>query len=105
MNDPKSANCNADSTAWLPGCKNGTSCDDLFGRHVGEEVVRRAIDENESLSGDERDVAILFIDLVGSTQLASTREPHEVAEVLNNFFGIVVTAVDKRQGLINKFQG
>ena len=40
---------------------------DLFGRHVGEEVVRRAVDANESCSGDEREVAILFIDLVGST--------------------------------------
>ncbi|MGX9792921.1 adenylate/guanylate cyclase domain-containing protein [Mycobacterium sp. MMS18-G62] len=78
---------------------------DLFGRHVGEEVVRRAVQENESLSGDEREVAILFIDLVGSTQLAATREPYEVAEVLNDFFRIVVAAVDERRGLINKFQG
>lgn len=78
---------------------------DLFGRHVGEEVVRRAVEENESLSGDEREVAILFIDLVGSTQLATTREPHQVAEVLNDFFRIVVACVDEKHGLINKFQG
>ena len=78
---------------------------DLFGRHVGEEVVRRAVEERESVSGDEREVAILFIDLVGSTQLAATREPHEVAAVLNDFFRIVVAEVDKRDGLINKFQG
>jgi adenylate cyclase len=78
---------------------------DLFGRHVGTEVVRRAIDEIESFSGDEREVAILFIDLVGSTQLAATREPHEVAAVLNDFFRTVVAGVDERQGLINKFQG
>lgn len=78
---------------------------DLFGRHVGEEVVRRAVEEKQSLSGDERDVAILFIDLVGSTQLAATREPHEVAEILNEFFRIVVQHVDERHGLINKFQG
>jgi adenylate cyclase len=68
-------------------------------------VVRRAVEENESLSGDERDVAVLFIDLVGSVQLASTRDPHEVAEVLNDFFRIVVAEVDKHRGLINKFQG
>lgn len=77
----------------------------LFGRHVGDEVVRRAIEENESISGDERDVAILFIDLVGSTKLATTREPHEVAAVLNEFFRIVVDEVDEQNGLINKFQG
>jgi class 3 adenylate cyclase len=78
---------------------------DLFGRHVGEEVVRRAVGENASVSEDEREVAILFIDLVGSTQLAATREPHQVAAVLNDFFRIVVAQVDKRDGLINKFQG
>ena len=78
---------------------------DLFGRHVGEEVVRRAIAETESVSDDEREVAVLFVDLVGSTELATTREPHEVAEVLNDFFQIVVNEVDARKGLINKFQG
>ena len=78
---------------------------DLFGRHVGTEVVRRAVDEHESLSGDEREVAILFIDLVGSTQLTASRSPHEVAEVLNDFFRIVVGEVDERNGLVNKFQG
>ena len=83
---------------------------DLFGRHVGEEVVRRAVDDDESLSGDslsgdERNVAILFIDLVGSTQLAATHEPHEVASVLNEFFRMVVDQVDQHDGLINKFQG
>jgi class 3 adenylate cyclase len=78
---------------------------DLFGRHVGEEVVRRAIEEPESVSDDEREVAVLFVDLVGSTELATTREPHEVAEVLNDFFQIVVNEVDARNGLINKFQG
>jgi class 3 adenylate cyclase len=78
---------------------------DLFGRHVGTEVMRRAVDEDESLSGDERDVAILFIDLVDSTQLAASRSPHEVAEVLNDFFRIVVGEVDARNGLVNKFQG
>jgi class 3 adenylate cyclase len=78
---------------------------DLFGRHVGEEVVRRAIAEPESVSDDEREVAVLFVDLVGSTELATTREPHEVAAVLNDFFQIVVNEVDARNGLINKFQG
>jgi class 3 adenylate cyclase len=78
---------------------------DLFGRHVGEEVVRRAVAENESLTGDERDVAVLFVDLVGSTQLASQREPHEIAEILNEFFRTVVDKVDAHHGLINKFQG
>ena len=80
----------------VAGLRERDQLRDLFGRHVGEDVVRRAVEDNESLSGDERDVAVLFIDLVGSTQLTSTREPHEVAVVLNEFFQIVVAAVDER---------
>lgn len=78
---------------------------DLFGRHVGADVARRAVSETASLTGEVRDAAVLFVDLVGSTQLAQSRSPAEVAEVLNRFFEIVVAAVDERQGLINKFEG
>ncbi|MGA8329694.1 MAG: adenylate/guanylate cyclase domain-containing protein [Mycobacterium sp.] len=78
---------------------------DLFGRHVGEDVARRALEGGASLSGDVREAAILFIDLVNSTKLAASRPPREVAEVLNDFFRIVVSAVDEQNGFINKFQG
>jgi class 3 adenylate cyclase len=78
---------------------------DLFGRHVGADVAQRAIEEGASLSGDVVEAAVLFIDLVGSTQLAESRPPQEVADVLNDFFRIVVDAVDEHNGLINKFAG
>ncbi len=78
---------------------------DLFGRHVGTDVAQRAIQEGASLSGDVVEAAVLFIDLVGSTQLAESRPPQEVAEILNDFFRIVVNAVDEHHGLINKFAG
>lgn len=78
---------------------------DLFGRHVGADVAQRAIEEGVSLSGDVVEAAVLFIDLVGSTQLAESRPPQDVASVLNDFFRIVVDAVDEHHGLINKFAG
>ncbi len=78
---------------------------DLFGRHVGADVARRAFEDGASLSGDVHNAAILFIDLVGSTKLAANRPPQEVAEILNEFFEAVVSAVDEHQGWINKFQG
>ncbi|MDT5264676.1 MAG: adenylate cyclase [Mycobacterium sp.] len=77
---------------------------DLFGRHVGVDVARHAL-QQDSLSGDVREVAVLFVDLVGSTTIAASRPPEAVAEILNDFFRIVVAAVDHRQGLINKFEG
>ncbi len=78
---------------------------DLFGRHVGPDVVRLAVQADDVLSGDVREVAVLFVDVTGSTALAMTRTPAEVAEVFNDFFQIVVAAVDAHDGLINKFQG
>ena len=78
---------------------------DLFGRHVGADVARQALQQEGSLSGDVRDVAVLFVDLVGSTAIAAARPPDEVAEILNDFFRIVVAAVHHRHGLINKFEG
>jgi adenylate cyclase len=78
---------------------------DLFGRHVGADVAQRALEEGASLSGDVVEAAVLFIDLVGSTQLAESRPPQEVANVLNDFFRIVVDAVDEHHGFINKFAG
>ncbi|BBZ59490.1 adenylate/guanylate cyclase domain-containing protein [Mycolicibacterium monacense] len=77
---------------------------DLFGRHVGPEVVRRA-EAATGAEGGVRYAAILFVDLVGSTRLAIGRDPQRVAELLNDFFQVVVAAVDHRHGLINKFQG
>lgn len=78
---------------------------DLFGRHVGPDVARLAVEQDLALAGAVQEAAILFIDLVGSTVLAATQPPDEVAEVLNDFFRIVVAAVDAQHGSINKFQG
>ena len=78
---------------------------DLFGRYVGEDVARRALERGTELGGQERDVAVLFVDLVGSTQLAATRPPVEVVHLLNEFFRVVVDTVGRYGGFVNKFQG
>ncbi|BBZ41915.1 adenylate/guanylate cyclase domain-containing protein [Mycobacterium conspicuum] len=78
---------------------------DLFGRYVGEDVARRALERGTELGGQERDVAVLFVDLVGSTQLAATRPPVEVVHLLNEFFRVVVDTVGRHGGFVNKFQG
>ena len=78
---------------------------DLFGRYVGEDVARRALERGTELGGQEREVAVLFVDLVGSTQLAATRPAAHVVSLLNDFFRIVVDTVHRHGGLVNKFQG
>ena len=79
---------------------------DLFGRHVGEDVARQAIEtESVQLGGEAREAAVLFVDVIGSTKLASTHDPAEVVERLNAFFAVVVDTVSLHGGWVNKFEG
>jgi adenylate cyclase len=78
---------------------------DLFGRQVGEDVARRALEQGVTLGGEEREAAALFVDLIGSTAFAAERDPAEVVEALNRFFAIVVEVTGEFGGLVNKFAG
>lgn len=78
---------------------------DLFGRHVGEEVARAALDGGVKLGGETREVGVLFVDLVGSTAMAASLPPARVVALLNDFFELVFAVVRKHGGMVNKFEG
>lgn len=78
---------------------------DLFGQHVGVDVARLALKEGVALGGEEREVAALFVDIIGSTTFAAQRSPAEVVAALNRFFEVVVSVVSSYGGLVNKFEG
>jgi len=79
--------------------------EDLFGRYVGEDVAREALERCVSLGGERREVSALFVDLIGSTTLTQTRSPDDVVGLLNRFFDIVVRTVAAEGGWVNKFEG
>jgi adenylate cyclase len=78
---------------------------DLFGRHVGEDVAREALERKGELASEVREVSVLFVDIVGSTTLSANRSASEVVQLLNRFFDVVVEVVAEHGGFINKFQG
>jgi adenylate cyclase len=78
---------------------------DLFGRHVGRDVAQAALGSGAKLGGEEREVTALFVDIAGSTVLATRLPPQEVVALLNRFFAIVVEVVERYGGLVNKFEG
>jgi adenylate cyclase len=80
---------------------------DLFGRHVGREVAEAALarEGEVELGGELREVAVVFVDVIDSTGLAMRRRPHEVVELLNRFFAIVVETIEEHCGWVNKFEG
>ena len=89
----------------LLGLRERRRLEDLFGRHVGVEVARRAIDKGVALGGQAREMSILFVDMIGSTNIAVRRDPSEVVELLNAFFGVIVTVIEDNHGSINRFDG
>ncbi|MGB6245464.1 MULTISPECIES: adenylate/guanylate cyclase domain-containing protein [Gordonia] len=78
---------------------------DIFGRHVGRDVAAAALRRDPELGGAERTVAVVFVDVIGSTALATEHTPTEVVDVLNRFFQVIVEAVEEQRGLVNKFEG
>jgi adenylate cyclase len=78
---------------------------DLFGRHVGREVALAAEKEQIELGGEERQAAVIFVDIIGSTQMVTSRPASEIVELLNRFFAVIVDEVDRHHGLVNKFEG
>jgi adenylate cyclase len=91
--------------SMVAGLRERERVRDLFGRHVGREVAAAAEQQHPRLGGEERHVAVLFVDVVGSTKLVSSRPPKEVVGLLNRFFTVVVEEVDEHGGLVNKFEG
>ena len=78
---------------------------DLFGRQVGEDVARAALESGTRMGGEEREIGALFVDLVGSTSMALAMPPTEVVRLLNRFFRVVIEAVEAEGGFVNKFEG
>jgi adenylate cyclase len=78
---------------------------DLFGRHVGEDVAEQALLVGVELGGEVREVAVIFVDVVGSTEMAASRPASEVVELLNRFFAVVIEAISRFDGSVNKFEG
>lgn len=57
------------------------------------------------LSGEEREVSVLFCDIVGFSAVSEKLEPQQVAEWLNGFFGLVSRIVVRHRGTIDKLMG
>ncbi len=87
------------------GLRERETIRDLFGRHVGSDVAKAALEGGVQLGGEIRDVAVLFVDIIGSTTLATERPPDEVVRLLNQFFDVVIDTVHEYDGWINKFEG
>jgi adenylate cyclase len=79
-------------------------------RYHSPAVVERIMAQQHGDGGDvlgaqDRDISVLFADLVGFTTLSETLAPAEVAALLNRFFSEMTEAVFAEEGTVDKFIG
>lgn len=70
-----------------------------------KHVVKSVNHENYKFSGRNRDLTILFMDIVGFTSLSEKLEPEKVVEMLNAYFSLTSLIIQKNNGDIDKFLG
>lgn len=68
-------------------------------------ALRDARRQQPARQGHEREVAVLFADLRGFTQLSERQLPYDVVFLLNRYFTAVGSAIDEADGRIDKFIG
>ena len=78
----------------------------LFGTYVPRSLVNRLVAaEGERIESSERQVAIMFTDIVGFTTFSEGKNAAEVANFLNEHFQILGRCVDNSSGTIDKYIG
>ena len=78
-----------------------------FSRYAPEEIVREVVVSGREamLSGERREVTVLFSDLRGFSAIASRLRPEEVVAILNDHFDQLVAVVVRHGGFVVDFLG
>lgn len=87
--------------------KDREKVEQMLKRVVSPDIMEKLLTtDTETLKhGEEREVAILFCDIRGFTEMSETASAEEVILFLNTFFSELSEIVSRYNGLINKFMG
>ncbi len=80
----------------------------IFNRFLDPRVVAELVDQGEttsSLSGQKREVTILFSDIRGFTTLSEEQPPQAIVDLLNRYFASQVDVIYQHQGTLDKYMG
>jgi adenylate cyclase len=78
-----------------------------FGERLSPDVLKRIGDDPSvlKLSGEYRDVTVLFADIDGFTKLAEQAEPADVVQVLDGYLAVLTGEVHAHGGMIDRRVG
>ncbi|MGN0653388.1 MAG: CHASE2 domain-containing protein [Oscillospiraceae bacterium] len=79
-----------------------------FKKYVAPQVVEEIAKSGNyhiKLGGENRDVAVLFVDIRGFTPMSESLEPEEVVDILNSYLNLTTNAIFSNGGTLDKFIG
>jgi class 3 adenylate cyclase len=81
--------------------------DRLFRQYLSPDVAAALLADpaQAALGGEEREITVLFADLQGFTAFSEQREPTEVVQMLNRYFGLAVPIMLAERGTVAHFIG
>lgn len=81
---------------------------DVFKQYVAPQVVDKISKDKDFelvLGGENRHIAVLFVDIRGFTTMSESLAPEEVVEILNEYLGLTTQAIFDNGGTLDKFVG
>lgn len=94
-----------DINAMAKGLKEREAMRDMFGKLVDPSVRDYLLHNRSAITGETREVTILFCDLAGFTSYSEQESPEAVVAFLNGYFSVAQKVVTTNGGIINKFIG
>ncbi len=79
-----------------------------FKKYVAPEIVDEISKQGDfkiQLGGENRDIAVLFVDIRGFTTMSEVLTPEEVVAILNRYLNLTTNAIFKNKGTLDKFVG
>jgi len=78
-----------------------------FTRYVAREVVTEILRDPDKivLTGERREVTVLFCDVRGFTSISERLRPEDVVSLLNAFYTLMIDTIFKHDGTLDKFLG
>lgn len=80
----------------------------VFKQYVAPQVVDKISKDRDFelvLGGENRHVAVLFVDIRGFTTMSENLKPEEVVEILNEYLSLTTQAIFDNGGTLDKFVG